>query len=51
MPPALLAECRGKADERLRAGAARPRSWAGAAAIVLLWLACAVLLWLAWTQT
>ncbi len=45
MPPDVLAECRAAAD----AAARRPRSLAGAAAIVALWLAAAGLLaWWLW---
>jgi uncharacterized membrane protein YkvA (DUF1232 family) len=45
MPPDLLAECRAAAD----AAGSRPRSLAGAAVIVALWLAAAALLaWWLW---
>jgi uncharacterized membrane protein YkvA (DUF1232 family) len=45
MPPDVLAECRAAAD----AAGRRPRSLAGAAAIVALWLAAAALLaWWLW---
>jgi uncharacterized membrane protein YkvA (DUF1232 family) len=45
MPPDLLAECRAAAD----AAGRRPRSLAGAAVIVALWLAAAALLaWWLW---
>jgi uncharacterized membrane protein YkvA (DUF1232 family) len=45
MPPDVLAECRAAAE----AAARRPRSLAGAAAIVALWLAAAGLLaWWLW---
>ncbi|PWS34113.1 hypothetical protein DFH01_26145 [Falsiroseomonas bella] len=45
IPPDVLAECRAAADAAER----RPRSLAGAAAIVALWLAAAVLLlWWLW---
>ena len=45
MPPDLLAECRAAAE----AAGRRPRSLAGAAAIVALWLAAAALLaWWLW---
>ena len=45
MPPDVLAECRAAAD----AAGRRPRSLAGAAAIVALWLAAAGLLaWWLW---
>ena len=39
MPSALMAECRERADAWLQAGRAKPRSRAGAVAIVALWLA------------
>jgi len=39
MPQALMQECRTKADAWLQAGHGKPRSRAGAAAIVALWLA------------
>ncbi|WP_077035972.1 YkvA family protein [Pelomonas sp. KK5] len=39
MPPALMAECRERAEAWLQAGGAKPKSRAGAAAIVALWLA------------
>jgi uncharacterized membrane protein YkvA (DUF1232 family) len=41
IPPAVLAECRQQARERQ--GQGRPTSWAGAAAIVLVWVALAAL--------
>jgi uncharacterized membrane protein YkvA (DUF1232 family) len=44
IPPPLLAECRAEAARR----AERPTSRAAAAVIVTLWLAFAVLAWLAW---
>ena len=45
LPPAVLAECRARAE----AAGRRPRSLAGAAAIVALWLAAAALLaWWLW---
>jgi len=47
VPPVVLAECRAAAD----AAAARPRSLAGAVAIVVLWIASAlVLLWWLWPR-
>lgn len=45
IPPALMSECRLRADEFLRQGGAKPRSLVGAAAILVLWVALA---WLAW---
>ena len=44
IPPPLLAECRAKAARR----ADRPTSRAAAAVIVGLWMALAILAWLAW---
>ncbi len=45
IPPDVLAECRADAD----AAARRPRSLAGATAIILLWLgAAALMLWWLW---
>jgi uncharacterized membrane protein YkvA (DUF1232 family) len=49
LPPALLAECRARAEHQLRD---KPRSWAGAAGIVALWLVMGSLgcwwLWRLW---
>ncbi|MDY0744855.1 YkvA family protein [Paucibacter sp. R3-3] len=39
IPPALMQECRAKADAWLQAGHGKPRSRTGAAAIIALWLA------------
>lgn len=39
IPPALMQECRTRADAWLQAGHGKPRSRAGAAAIIALWLA------------
>jgi uncharacterized membrane protein YkvA (DUF1232 family) len=44
-PPALLEESRGKAREWIAAGRARPTNYAAAVAIVVIWLAAAVLIW------
>jgi uncharacterized membrane protein YkvA (DUF1232 family) len=41
LPPAVLLECRQRADAWLAAGTAKPRSMTGAVVIVLLWLAAA----------
>lgn len=41
IPPAVMAECRGRAQEAMAAG--RPTSWAAAAVIVVIWLAFAAL--------
>lgn len=49
LPPQVLAESRRKADAWLANAGARPRSLAGAAAIVLLWTAALSLAaWWAW---
>lgn len=41
LPPEVLAECRGQADAWMQAKGSKPRSRAGAALVVLLWLAIA----------
>ncbi len=41
IPPAVLADCRARAEEVMAAG--RPTSWAAAVAIVAVWLALAAL--------
>ncbi|MBO1112582.1 YkvA family protein [Bordetella petrii] len=41
LPPQVLAECRGQADAWMQAKGSKPRSRAGAALVVLLWLAIA----------
>jgi uncharacterized membrane protein YkvA (DUF1232 family) len=47
LPADVLADCRQRAAETLSQG--RPISWAGAAMVVALWLAClALALYLAW---
>jgi uncharacterized membrane protein YkvA (DUF1232 family) len=47
IPAPVLAECRRAAADRLAAGSGRPRSWAGAAVIVAVWLLLAALaIWL-----
>lgn len=46
LPPPVLAECHAQADERIAQGAARPRSYVGAAVIVLWWWAAAYGIWL-----
>jgi uncharacterized membrane protein YkvA (DUF1232 family) len=48
LPADVLADCRTAADQRIAAGEGRPRSWAGAALIVLLWLVLAYALWRWW---
>lgn len=48
VPDDVMAECRAQADTWLVRKRDRPRSYAGAAAIIALWLAA---LWLAWRWT
>ena len=49
LPPQVLADSRSRADAWLASAGARPRSLAGAAAIVLLWTAALLLAaWWAW---
>ncbi|MEI7784151.1 MAG: DUF1232 domain-containing protein [Betaproteobacteria bacterium] len=48
MPPDLMAQCRLQADDWLAGGGEKPRSWLGAAIIVFVWLAAAVLMWRLW---
>ncbi|MCY1543645.1 hypothetical protein D9M68_794710 [compost metagenome] len=45
LPPDVLAECRLQADEWMRVRGAKPSSKAGAALIVLLWIALAAAAW------
>ena len=49
LPPAVVDECRAKAEQWLAEGRARPRSATGAVVIVVLWLAATAALgwWLA----
>jgi hypothetical protein len=44
LPPHVLAECRAKAERLMEASAKRPRSLAGAACIILLWILVAGLM-------
>lgn len=46
LPPEVLAECRGQADEWMQAKGSKPSSRAGAILIVGLWLVLAAALWL-----
>ena len=48
LPPPVLAACRAQAEAWMHATGRKPRSTAGAVAIVLLWLAAAVAAWLWW---
>jgi uncharacterized membrane protein YkvA (DUF1232 family) len=45
IPPDVMAECRAQADAWLAQKGARPRSYIGAAVIIVLWLGA---LWLGW---
>lgn len=47
LPAQVLADCRAQAEAWLASKAAKPRSRAGAVAVVLIWLALAGGLWLA----
>ncbi len=52
LPGPVLDECRAQAQARLDAKAARPRSLAGAVAIVVLWIAAAAALgWWLWPRS
>jgi uncharacterized membrane protein YkvA (DUF1232 family) len=42
IPEAVMAECRGRADAWLAAEGSRPRSYAGAAVVVAIWIAVTV---------
>ena len=51
IPPPVLAQCRTQAEAWIAAGSGKPRSVAGAVAIVVLWAACAAALgWWAWQR-
>lgn len=47
IPPELMAECREKAEQWLAAGNGKPVSRVGAAVIIVLWIALATWLWVA----
>ncbi len=49
IPPGVMAECRAQAEAWLAQEGARPRSYVGAAVIILLWLAAVWLCW-RWAQ-
>ena len=51
LPTEVLVECRGQADEWMQKMGSKPSSRAGAFAIVALWLAVGVALWLWFVQT
>lgn len=48
-PREVLAECRAKAQERLVAQSRLPRSYAGAAAVVIIWVGVAYGFWQWWS--
>lgn len=48
IPSDLMTQCRRQADHWLAGGGEKPRSWLGAAVIVLIWVAAATLLWQLW---
>lgn len=50
LPPQVVSECRGRADEWMTVQGKKPTSMVGAVAIVLIWLAMACALWLWWTS-
>jgi uncharacterized membrane protein YkvA (DUF1232 family) len=45
LPPQVITSCRIQADDWMRRGAAKPKSYAGAILIVALWCAVAYLIW------
>lgn len=45
LPPQVVASCRLEAEEWMRRGAAKPKSYVGAVFIVLLWCAVIYLIW------
>lgn len=45
IPAPALSECRDRADSWMRAKGAKPTSYAGAIAIVAIWIGCSVALW------
>ncbi|SFC10522.1 Protein of unknown function [Polaromonas sp. OV174] len=45
LPPEVLAECRAQANEWMQAKGSKPRSWVGAALIMMLWLSIGVAAW------
>lgn len=46
LPPGVLAECRGRAEEWMQANGSKPSSRAGAVLVVSLWLGSVVAAWL-----
>jgi uncharacterized membrane protein YkvA (DUF1232 family) len=50
LPADVLAECRMQADRQLASGADRPRSWAGALGVLMVWAAVLLLGWWLWRQ-
>ena len=45
IPTPILAECREKATQWLAEKHGKPRNWAGAAIVIALWIASALLIW------
>ncbi|MEJ8850609.1 YkvA family protein [Variovorax rhizosphaerae] len=45
LPPDVLAECRAQADQWMATQGAKPRSWAGAAFVVAVWLGLTAAAW------
>jgi len=50
LPPDVLAECRGQADEWMETKGAKPSSRAGAVIVVVLWFAIVAAGWYCWTE-
>ena len=46
IPPAVREECRTRADQWMKTQGAKPRSLAGAALVVALWIGAGIALWL-----
>jgi hypothetical protein len=49
LPPAVLQECRGRADEWMEREGAKPAVWMGAVLVLALWVAIGLGLWV-WLQ-
>ncbi len=45
LPPEVLTECRGQAEEWMQTKGSKPSSWLGAVLIVVLWLTIGVATW------
>ncbi|MGJ7495171.1 YkvA family protein [Variovorax sp. RT4R15] len=50
LPPEVLAECRGQADEWMQTNGSKPSSRAGAVFVVVLWLAIGAAIWF-WVES